>query len=217
MAVSGARLRIMALSSLVATTATVFAMLLGPIVSSRNSRTSRPRSPTSATTTVSKAVGAGQHGEQRRLADAGAGEDAEPLAETDRREDVDDPHAGRERRCRRAGGTAPMAALPVRRQAASPCGKAGPPSIGAGQARRWRGPAMRHAAPRRSGPRLKTASPTPASALRSNGATSTSSGAIWTISPLRLCRHATALLDDVAEPRDRRKDRAPGSASATPR
>ena len=54
MAVSGARRRIMALSSLVATTATVLAML-SPIVSSRNSRTSRPRSPISATTTVSNA------------------------------------------------------------------------------------------------------------------------------------------------------------------
>ena len=38
-------------------------------------------------------VGAGQHGEQRRLADAGAGEDAEALAEAKRREDVDDPDA----------------------------------------------------------------------------------------------------------------------------
>ena len=48
----------MALSSLVDTTATVLAMFLWPIVSSRNSRTSRPRSPTSATTTVSKASAA---------------------------------------------------------------------------------------------------------------------------------------------------------------
>ena len=98
MAVSGARRRIMALSSLVETTATVLAMHSGPIVSSRNSRTSRPRSPTSATTTVSKASAAGKHGEQRRLADAGAGEDAEPLAEADRRENVDDLDAGGEGR-----------------------------------------------------------------------------------------------------------------------
>ena len=48
----------MALSLLVDTTATVLAMFLWPIVSSRNSRTSRPRSPTSATTTVSKASAA---------------------------------------------------------------------------------------------------------------------------------------------------------------
>ena len=122
----------MALSSLVATTATVLAMLFGPIVSSRNSRTSRPRSPTSATTTVSKASARGEHGEQRRLADARAGEDAEPLAEAERREDVDDPDAGHERRAdalarqrrgRRAG----------RGLGGSPSTSGGPPSIGAGE------------------------------------------------------------------------------------
>ena len=41
-------------------------------------------------------IGAGQHGEQRRLADAGAGKDAEALAEAERREDVDDLDPGRE-------------------------------------------------------------------------------------------------------------------------
>ena len=41
-------------------------------------------------------VSGGEHGEQRRLADAGAGEDAEALAETDRRENVDDLDAGGE-------------------------------------------------------------------------------------------------------------------------
>ncbi len=41
-------------------------------------------------------VGAGEHGEQRRLADAGAGKDAEALAEAERGEDVDDLDAGHE-------------------------------------------------------------------------------------------------------------------------
>ena len=53
-AVRGAILRIIGLSSLVATTATDLAML-APSVSSMNSRTSRPRSPTRAMTHLSKA------------------------------------------------------------------------------------------------------------------------------------------------------------------
>jgi hypothetical protein len=42
--------------------------------------------------------GGRQHRKQRRLADAGAREDAEPLPEADGREDVDDAHAGKEGR-----------------------------------------------------------------------------------------------------------------------
>ena len=45
-----------------------------------NSRTSRPRSPTRQMTLTSAARRAGDHAQQRRLADAGAGEDAQALA-----------------------------------------------------------------------------------------------------------------------------------------
>ena len=44
-----------------------------------------------------EAAGAGQHGKQRRLADAGAGEDADALAGAERREQIDDADAGLER------------------------------------------------------------------------------------------------------------------------
>jgi hypothetical protein len=54
-AVSGAILRSIGLSSLVATTAIGLGHDASPSVSSMNSRTSRPRSPTSAMTTLSKA------------------------------------------------------------------------------------------------------------------------------------------------------------------
>ena len=41
---------------------------------------------------------AGEHGQQRRLADAGAGEYADALSEAERREQVDNPNAGADRR-----------------------------------------------------------------------------------------------------------------------
>ena len=84
-------------------------------------------------------VGAGQHGEQRRLADAGAGEDAEALAEAKRREYVDhadarpQPRADalpgkRGRRAADKAGAARQARSPVDRppervdDTSSPCG-----------------------------------------------------------------------------------------------
>ena len=75
-------------------------------------------------------VGAGEHGEQRRLADAGAGEDAEALAEAERREDVDDAHAGHE------GGADALARQGAGRRGVAggrgsrPAISGGPPSIG---------------------------------------------------------------------------------------
>ena len=97
MAVLGARRRIIGLSSPVATTVTA-CLRCCLSASSRNSRTSRPRSPTSADDDGVEAAGAGEHGEQRRLADAGAGEDADALAGAERREEVDDLDAGLQRR-----------------------------------------------------------------------------------------------------------------------
>ena len=65
----------------------------GPSVSSMNSRTSRPRSPIRPDHHRIAGGVAGQHREQHRLADAGAGEDAEPLAAAAGGEDVHGPHA----------------------------------------------------------------------------------------------------------------------------
>ncbi len=48
-------------------------------------------------------IGTRQHRQQRGLADAGTGENAETLAEAERREDVDGAHAGAESHAARAG------------------------------------------------------------------------------------------------------------------
>ena len=181
MAVSGARLRIMALSSDVETTATVLAMQAGPIVSSRNSRTSRPRSPTSTTTTVSKASAPASIASS---VDLPTPEPAKMPSRWPKQigvkmsmtlTPVENAEPTRWRAS--AEGCAASAA-----SSGSPCGSAGPPSIGRASASMAR-PRQAGCGITAKGPRLKTLSPTPASPARSNGATSTSSGEICTISP----------------------------------
>ena len=97
-AVFGASRRIIGLSSPVETMA-MARLRSATSDSSRNSRTSRPRSPTSAMTAVSKPRDARQHGQQRRFADAGAGENADALSGAKRRKQIDHAHAGLDRQC----------------------------------------------------------------------------------------------------------------------
>ena len=85
-----------AAASEVATTTTERARPSGPRSCSRNSRTSRPRSPTRASTETSALGAAGDHRQQARLADAGAGEDADALAAAAGHERVEGAHAERQ-------------------------------------------------------------------------------------------------------------------------
>ena len=147
--------------------------------------------------------GRGEHGEQRRLADAGAGEDAEPLAEADRRENVDDLDAGREgvadalaRQRRRLGDTRCIVGIALRKRAAR--------RRSDGRARRWRGRATRRAAGSRTGPRSMTASPTPASPAALERRDQHLVGR--DLHDLAVAQAgAAAMLDHVAEPRDLRQ------------
>ena len=181
MAVSGARRRIMALSSLVATTATDLAMPCGPIVSSRNSRTSRPRSPTSAITTVSN---------------------ASALASMDRSVDLPTPEPAKTpSRCPwQSGVKMSMTRTPVRNASETRCRcmaggvtgakpEAGGPPAGAGFPSAGR-PSASTTLPRQEGagarsscPRLNTASPRPTEPASSYGATRTPSCVMRTTSP----------------------------------
>ena len=182
MAVSGARRRIIALSSLVATTATVLAIAAAPIVSSRNSRTSRPRSPTRATTTVSNASAAASMASSVDL----------PTPE---------PAKTPMRWPKQSGVKMSMTRTPVRNAvptrwrckapgvapgalAASPRSSGGPLSMARARASMLR-PRQESWGSIVSGPRRSTASPMPASELRSKGATTTCSRPIRTTSPRR--------------------------------
>jgi hypothetical protein len=180
MAVPEARLRIIALSSLVATTATVFFILSVPIVSSRNSRTSRPRSPTRAMTTVSKAWAAANMASSVDL----------PTPEPANTPMRWPKHSGvkmsitltpvrkeASTRCRdSAGGVTDIAGLPV-------SGTSGaPPSTGWPSASTTR-PFHETSGPMRNRPRRNTGSAMPASKVVSNGATRTLSALICTTSP----------------------------------
>ena len=127
-AVFGASRRIIGLSSPVATTVTACSRSCLS-ASSRNSRTSRPRSPTSAMTARVEAAGAGEHGEQRRLADAGARENADALAGAQRREEVDDLDAGLQRRAHALAAHG-RRRLAIAGDGASPWTSGPPPSIG---------------------------------------------------------------------------------------
>ncbi len=69
---------------------------------SRKSPTSRPRSPTSATTTMSALVPARNRAEQRALAHAGAGKQADALPDAEREQGVDGAHTGCERTVHRS-------------------------------------------------------------------------------------------------------------------
>ena len=100
----------------------------GPRSSSMNSRTSRPRSPTRDSTTTGADVPFGDHRQQRGLADARAGEQAEALTA-----------AGGHQACRGPGRRGGAAAGPVAAQAdrahrgrhRRACRlRGGPPSIG---------------------------------------------------------------------------------------
>ena len=135
----------------VATTTTERASPASPRSSSRNSRTSRPRSPTRASTATSQAVWRASMASRRRLADAGAGEQAEPLALAAGGEAVERAHADIEPR------TQPR---PLRRLG----------RCGAHAARRWARPAAARARPA-AGPadpaRGRASHPTPAAFRRS--------------------------------------------------
>ena len=79
------------------TTTTERASPSAPRSRSMNSRTSRPRSPIRAITLTSARRVAGDHAQQRALAHAAAGEDADALALAAGQQAVDRPHAGTQR------------------------------------------------------------------------------------------------------------------------
>ena len=83
-----------------------------------NSRSSRPRSPTRQITFTDAVVARAIDAEQRRLADARAGEDPQPLAAPARDERVERAHAERSRSLIRGRGPSARAALRLRRAAA---------------------------------------------------------------------------------------------------
>ena len=96
MAVFGASRRIIGLSSPVETTATARARLVAQRVLQELAHLAAALADQRDHHRV-ELRRAGEHREQRRLADARAGEDADALAGAERREEVDDPHAGPDR------------------------------------------------------------------------------------------------------------------------
>ena len=179
-AVKAARARMRAGWSAVETTTTERARPSGPRSSSRNSRTSRPRSPIRAMTVTCGVGAAGDHRQQRRLADAGAGEEADALPAADGGEGVERAHAEvqRARRCGR--GRARTAARRRPARAASKRERA--------RGRRWGGRVASSTRPSRPAPVgtvsrrpvARTGAPTRMPSIRSIG---------MSVSPCRVDGH----------------------------